>query len=165
MEIIEESVPLTAVDLKTLEIQKTKGGYGCLGFSLVVFFLAAAGTYFTYSEASWLFYILAVISALFLLFTALSFWMGPLEDKNVLLDIKEGNKLRIIAPIESKEIKEIQSRRVVVPGLSSEARVLRAAADSYKPLNLKYSMKARNFTFELTEEEYLTSFRKGEFVE
>ena len=165
MDTIEELTPLTAGDIKKLEIKKTEGGHGCLGFSLFVFFLAGFAAYYFYGFEPLWFYIFGAIAVLFLLFLALTLWAGPTEDKNVVLDLKEGNKLRIVAPIESKDIKESQSRGVKVLGLSSEARVMRAASDSYKPLDLKYSMKVRDFTFELTEEQYLTSFRKGEFVE
>lgn len=162
MDTIKELVPLTADDIKKLEVKKTKGGYGCLWFSLILFFFAVAATYFSYGGGTRWFYVFAAISALCLLFIALSFWAGPTEDKNVLLDIKEEKKLHIVAQIKSKEIKEVQSR---ISGLSKEERLLKAVADSYKPLNLVYSMKVHGYTFELTEEQYLTSFRKGEFVE
>jgi hypothetical protein len=163
METIEELVPLTAEDIKKLEIQKTKGGYGCLWFSLVVFLLAAAVAYYNYGFGFWWFLAFAIIAGLFLILTVGLFLLGPGEDRNVLLDIKEGKKLRIVAPIESKEIIEIKSRRI--PGLSSEGRLLQAAADSYEPLNLEYSIKVGNYTFKITEEQYLTSFRKGDFIE
>jgi energy-coupling factor transporter transmembrane protein EcfT len=166
MEAIDELVPLTAEDLKILEAKKTSNYYGCGVVMIIVFVVMAFLALFYFSSSYLWLFILAGVSVLFLIAGLLAFWMGPIEDEKVVLDIQEGKKRRIVAPIESKDIVEAPPKRSAFPRSQSTGAIFaRQIAKSYAPLDLKYSMKVQGFKFALSEGQYLSGFRKGDFVE
>ena len=164
MEAIDELIPLLEDDVKILQAKKNSNFYGCGVFMIIISFGLLLLGYFNFGGSYLWLSIIVIVSVLFLIASLLAFWMGPIEDKKVALDIKEGKKRRIIAPIESKDIQAVQTKRRRT-GLSVETRVALQAIDSYSGPNLKYSMTVHGFNFALSEEQYLSSFRKGDFVE
>lgn len=165
MEITDELIPLNSEDLKILEARKYSSNLGCTGFASVVFFISAGCAWHFYGTSSWLFYTSTVCSILFLLVTILIIRLGPSEDKKVLLDIENGKKRRIVAPVESKDIIEIEAAKPRHYHHSQLSRTMRQVHKSSAPINLKYSMTVKGFNFSLTEEDYLSRFRKGTLVE
>ncbi len=158
MEAIDELVPLTAEDLKILEAKKTTNYFGC-GVIMIIFFVVTALLAYVFFISSYLLlFVSAVVSVLFLLAGVMLIRAGPDDDKKVVLDIQDGKKRRIVAPIESKDIIEVGQKRT---GGTLSGQI----ANSYAPLNLKYSMMVQGFKFELSEDQYLSGFRKGDFVE
>lgn len=164
METIDELVPIEEQDLNILQAKKNSNFYGCGVFMIIISFGLLLLGYFNLGGSYLWLSIIVIISVLFLIASLLAFWMGPIEDKKVALDIKDGKKRRIIAPIESKDIQEVQTNKRR-SGLSVETKVALQAIDSYSGPNLKYSMTVHGFTFDLSEQQYLSSFRKGDFVE
>ena len=160
MEAIDELVPLTADDLKMLEAKKTTNYFGC-GVILIIFFLVTVLLAYVFFIRSYLFLsVSAVVSIIFLFAGVMLMRAGSVDDKKVVLDIQEGKKRRIVAPIESKDIIEVGQKGSVFP-----RRLSRQIADSYAPVNLKYSMMVQGLKFPLSETQYLSGFRKGDFVE
>lgn len=168
MEPIDELIPLTTEDLKILEANKTRSNLGYGIFALFIFLLAAGGVWYLCNVSFWLTFISGGVSFLFLIISALIFWLGPSENMDVLLDICEGKKRRIVAPIETKEVIEIvpktpNYRNGHVP--SPTSKLIKEIKNSSAPLNLEYWVTIKGFKFPLSEKEYLTRFRKGSLVE
>ena len=168
MEPIDELIPLTSEDLKKLEADKTSSNLGCAIFPLLIFPVAIGGVWYFYGVSFWLSLVPGGIALLCLIVSALVFWLGPSENKDVLLDISEGKKRRIVAPVESKEIVEVVPKTSNysyghVP--SATTKLIKEIKKSSAPLDLKYSITVKEFNFPLSEEDYLTRFRKGSLVE
>ncbi len=164
MEAIDELVPLTAEDLKILEAAKISSPYGCGIFAIIVFvLLALLGVYNFKSSYLW-FFVFVGVSVLFLIVGLVAF--VQVEDKNVVLDLQEGKKRRIVAPIESKGITEVQTRssgrRLIRSNTTSLGRQF---GKSLAPLNFNYSMTVQGFRFAISENQYLGGAKKGDFVE
>ena len=161
MEAIDELVPLTAEDLKILEAAKISSSYGCGIFAIIVFVLLALLGLYNFSSSYLWFFVFVGVSILFLIVGFLAF--VKVDDKNVVLDIQEGKKRRIVAPIESKDITEAQTR--------SDRRYNRRPTlanqfgKSLAPLNFNYSMTVQGFKFAISENQYLGGAKKGDFVE
>lgn len=158
MEIIDELVPLTADDIKQLEADRYSSTAGC---SIPFFIIFAVSGFFAFQYFGvsylWLF-LLIIVSLLFLIVGLWLFFSGPTENKDVALDIKEGNKRRIVAPIEKKEIVEVKPRR-------SSSSVNSQMGRSVAELKFNYFMQVKDWKFDLTEEQYLSGAKKGDFVE
>ncbi len=158
METIDELVPLTAEDLKILEAKKTTNYFGC-GVVMIIFFVVTALlAYFFFSRSYLLLIVSAIVSVLFLIAGVMLIRAGSVDDEKVVLDIQEGKKRRIVAPIESKEIIETGPKR-------TGGSLSRQIRNSNAPLTFKYSMMVQGFNFPLSEDQYLSGFRKGDFVE
>lgn len=168
MEEIDELIPLTPDDLKILEADKTDSNLGCAVFPLLIFPFAVGGAWYFRGDSLWISLVLIVIALVCLIISTLIFLFGETDNKDVLLDIAEGKKRRIVAPVESKEIVEIVPKTSKfsyghVP--SATTKLSRDIEKSYAPLDLKYSITVKDFNFPISEEEYLTRYRKGGLVE
>ncbi len=99
------------------------------------------------------------IICLLLLLTGIGFLrQEKTENKKVTLDLNEGNKRIIIAPIEEKEVIDVTRRP---HPLNIKKQIIKADQET----KLKYYMTVKEFSFPLTENQYLASARKGDFVE
>ena len=168
MEPIDELIPLTPEDSKILEADKTDSNLGCAVFPLLIFPVAVGGAWYFRGVSLWLSLILSVIALVCLVISTLIFRFGETDNKDVLLDIAEGKKRRIVAPIESKEVVEIVPKTTNysyghVP--SATTKLIREYNKSNAPLDLKYSITVKEFNFPISEEENLTRYRKGSLVE
>ena len=159
MEEIDELVPLDEADIKTLQTKITTSNIGCAVVAFVFFLITAL-------LALWFLNIiflgavaLGLISA-FSLIVAIGLALPGSKEKNeqLALDIQEGKKRHIIAPIEMKDSVDVTDNKIAF----SVAGQLR---NSNKELKFKYYMKVKGYKFDLTEEEFLAGARKGDFVE
>jgi hypothetical protein len=105
MQTIDELIPLTPDEIKMLEMKRFSSNTGCGIFAAVLFLAATVLAFglFRGHEYVWM-SVAAVVSLLFLAMTIYLFWTKQTEDKSVTLDLAEGKKRRIVAPIEGKEI-------------------------------------------------------------
>lgn len=158
MQEIDELVPLEAPDIEYLESKRVESNRGCAVQLLVGFGVIGLICAYTLLISYILFGILAIV-ALLLLFAGLFLLLGgPNENRKVVLDLKEGNKRRIVAPITTKEIIDVPTRSAAI---GMKAQFVKAG----KELHFKYYMTVKDWRFNLTEEDYLTGPGKGDFVE
>lgn len=164
METIDELIPLTAEDLKKLEAyKKDYSSLGCAIFMLFLVVILAAGAWLFYGSYNGLTYIFIAVGLLILALSLLIIKFVPNDNKKVLQDIAEGKKRRIVAPVESKDLVEGRRSSRRFGGSPVTGIAMQLARDSV-PLNLKYSMTIKGIKFPLSENDYLSRFRKGTFV-
>lgn len=159
METIDELVPLTEADIKKLQSASSVSTKGCGIFFLVVFLITGILTLWLATQSFLLALIVGVISLLSLLVGLFGYFSGPSEkEKNAVLDLQEGKKRRIVAPIEMKDLTDVTNNKIAF-SMQQQIR------NSYKELEFKYFMMVKGYKFDLSEEQYLAGARKGDFVE
>jgi hypothetical protein len=154
MEIVDELVPLEKKDVEYLQAKKQRSEFGCGVVCFVLAGLCSVAAY-SYFGSSYLLLIIPGILALVFLLIGLMMLVKT-DDRNIVRDLQEGRKRRIVAPIEQKDI--IDKTRTAIT-------MRRQVVQSTRGPRLKYFMTAGGFRFNLTEEEYLTGAGKGDFVE
>jgi hypothetical protein len=158
MEIIDEVVPLTEKDIEILKKHQFSSTIGCA----VICFIAVAILGFIAYQFFWGSYLLiSIISTicLLLLLTGIGFLRAKkTENEQVTIDLKEGLKRRIVAPIEEKEIIDITRRP---HPLNIKKQIIKSDQD----VILKYFMYIQGFKFPISENQYLAGERKGDFME
>lgn len=159
MEEIDELVPIDEADIKTLQSKITTSSFGCAAAAFVFFLITALAALFFLSITFLGTIVLGIISVCSL-FLAIGSALPGSKEKNeqIALDIREGKKRRIVAPIEIKDSSDVTSNKVAftVAGQLSNAN---------KELKFKYYMMVKGYKFDLTEKEFLAGARKGDFVE
>ena len=158
MDVLDELVPLTEKDIGFLKEKQFTGTWGCAVVCFVVAAILGLIAYQFFRE-SYLALIPSGIVCFLILWTGIGFLKQKrTENPKVTLDLKEGKKRRIVAPIEEKEV--IDVTRYPHP-LNIKKQIIKADQE----LKFKYYMTVRGFRFSLTEEAYLTGARKGDLVE
>lgn len=155
---IDEMVPLTEKDIELLKSKQFTGTWGC---AVVCFVLIAVLSLVAYQFflQSYLALVPTGVVCLLLLLTGIGFLkQKKTENPKVTLDLNEGNKRRILAPIEEKEIIDVTRR-------PHPLNIKKQLIKSDQEIKLKYYMTIKGFKFPLTEKQYLTGARKGDFVE
>lgn len=159
MKEIDELVPLTDADIKTLQEKIGTPNIGCAIFLLVVFLAMIVGAFFLLFQIFLLGIVLGAV-ALFVLLMAIGAFTGGSKEKNEKLarDIQEGKKRHIIAPIEMKDSVDVTPNKIPLS-------VRQQVRNSYRELKLEYFMMVKGYKFDLTEEQFLAGARKGDLVE
>lgn len=158
METIDEIIPLTESDVAILKSRQFTGTWGC---SLICFagvlILAFIG-YLYFLDSYLILAILAVCSALLLLLGISFLKAKKFENHAVTQDLAEGKKRRIVAPIDEKDIVDVTRRP---HPLNIKKQIIKADQE----LKLEYYMMVHGFKFLITENQYLSGARKGDFME
>lgn len=154
MEEIDELVPLSADDLKFLYAKRYVSRSGSAKW---LFLLAAFSAYSVFAFYGGMLFVQTVVGILSIGFVVLGIRIirSPRENKEITLDIKEGYKRRIVAPIESKEAIDVSPTVKGVDGVYRKGVALEFA----------YTMTVKQMIFSIKEKFYLAGPRKGEFVE
>jgi len=157
MNVIDELVPLTEKDIELLKSQQFTSTWGC---AVVCFILVAVLCLIAY-QFFWNSYLIVVsmsIICLLLLLTGIGFLkQKKTENAKVTLDLNEGNKRRVVAPIDEKEVIDVTRR-------PHPLNIKKQIIKSNQETKLKYYMTVKEFSFPLTEDQYLAGARKGDFV-
>jgi hypothetical protein len=156
MEIIDELRPFTDKDIKYLESVKTSSERGC---AIVFFGLAAIVVVAAYALLiqSYLIWTVVGLICLVLVLAGLLLLVKT-DDRKIVQDLKEGNKRRIVAPIEDKQAVEVPQRR---RSYGTTGQLIRSTVGP----ELRYFMTVKGIRIDLSEEAYLTGPGKGDFVE
>lgn len=158
MDVIDELVPLSEKDIELLKKRQYTGTWGCAVVCFVVAAVLGLLAFQFFAESYLVLVPLAIISLLIIL-TGIGFLKQKrTENPKVTLDLNEGQKRRIVAPIEEKEVIDVTRRP---NALNIKKQIIKADQE----LEFKYFMTAGGFQFPLTEEAYLTGARKGDLVE
>lgn len=146
MNTFDELVPLSAEDIKLLERKKTT--VGCLIILLAVALMIIIAIMLFFPN------IVGVIASVLVLLIAVGLiFVARSSDNQIKLDLSEGKKRVIIAPIEKKDSQMIERKKHP-----------RSTFSDYE-YSYKYWIKVKGQTFYISEEQFLTSFRKGSFIE
>lgn len=154
MKEIDELVLMSADDFKLLYAERYAPRKGWIKLVFVLAAFLVYTIFFVYGRMPFMQIVVSLL-ALGLVYLGIRLIRSPRENKDIALDIKEGYKRRIVAPIESKESFDVSPDVYDVNDMSQKGVALEFA----------YNMTVKEMKFSIKENFYLAGPKKGEFVE